>query len=316
MDKDNSRKTWSQPWSYREGTLITGAIILLGFVVQATSGGVVLRPAGFPWNLIAGLVFLAMVVFTYIRWKKHAVIKALGSVKLALPAIFGFTFLVLLMGFVKQDVEPRNTISNLLGLTQIVKTWPFILINLYLMVLLAVVTLKRLNPFSLKNVGFFLNHFGLFLVLFSTAIGRSDMQRLTMNCFQGQSEWRAIDEKGKTCELPFAITLQKFNIDEFRPKVSIIDNSTGKIVLHEGKNSYEMLDRSSFELAGYNIVVEQFLESSGKVGEGYFPVNEPGSAPSAKIKVTNKLDKTEISGWICSGSYINQPEALKLNETH
>jgi cytochrome c biogenesis protein ResB len=29
-----------------------------------------------------------------------------------------------------------------------------------------------------------------------------------------------------------------------------------------------------------------------------------------------KKDGTEISGWICSGSYVNQPEALKLNETH
>jgi hypothetical protein len=314
MSEEKFRKTWAQPWSYREGTIITLSIIILGFVFQAASGGVILRPAVFPMNLIAGFVFLALLVFIFFRFNKHLVIKALGSVKLALPAIFGFTFLVLIMGFVKQDVEPKNTISKLLGLTQMVKTWPFILINIYLMVLLGVVTLKRMSPFSLKNAGFFLNHFGLFLVLFSTALGRSDMQRLTMNCYQGQTEWRATDATGKTHELPIAIELQKFNIDEFRPKVTIINNATGQIALQNGKSQYEMLDRNSFDLAGYQIIMEQFLQSSGRVGDSYFPVNEPGSAPSAKLKVT-KGDNV-ITGWVCSGSFAAQPEALKLNEQY
>jgi hypothetical protein len=182
------------------------------------------------------------------------------------------------------------------------------------MILLGVVTLKRLTPFSLKNAGFFLNHFGLFLVLFSTALGSSDMQRLRMNCYEDQTEWRAVDLSGKTVELPVAIKLLNFNIDEFRPKVTIIDNQSGQIVLNKGKNQFELLDRNTLDVFGYHIEVEQFLESSGKVGDAYFPVNEPGSAPSAKVKVTK--DDAEISGWICSGSYVNQPEALKLNETH
>ena len=314
MSNENNRKTWTQPWSYREGTIVTAAILLVGFVLQAAGGGMVLRVAAFPWNLVAGLIFLAFLIIAFILWQKRPMIKWLGGVKSALPAILGFTFLVLLMGFVKQDVEPESSLAKLLGLTHLVKTWPFILINLYLMILLGVVTLKRLTPFSLKNAGFFLNHFGLFLVLFSTALGSSDMQRLTMNCYEKQPEWRAVDTSGKTVELPVAIKLLNFNIDEFRPKITIIDNNTGQIVLNKGKNQFELLDRNSLDLFGYHVEVEQFLESSGKVGDAYFPVNEPGSAPSAKVKVTK--DGTEISGWICSGSYVNQPEALKLNETH
>ncbi|MDP2335606.1 MAG: cytochrome c biogenesis protein ResB [Bacteroidota bacterium] len=316
MSNENSRKTWAHPWSYREGTIIIAGILLIGFALQAASGGTVLRFAGFPWNLISGLVFLTLLIVAFVLWQKHPMMKGLGSVKAALPAILGFTFLVLLMGFVKQDVEPKNEVVRLFGLTHLVKTWPFILINLYLMILLGIVTLKRLNPFSLKNAGFFLNHFGLFLVLFSTALGSSDMQRLTMNCYEDQTEWRAVDASGKTVELPVAIKLLNFNIDEFRPKVTIIDNQTGQVVLHKGKNQFELLDRNSLDLFQYHLEVEQFLEFSGKVGEAYFPVNEPGSAPSAKMRVTNLTDKTEISGWVCSGSYANQPEALKLNDTH
>jgi hypothetical protein len=314
MSNENNRKTWKQPWSYREGTMVTAAILLVGFALQAAGGGTVLRVAAFPWNLVAGLVFLALLISAFVLWQKHPAMKWLGGVKAALPAILGFTFLVLLMGFVKQDVEPKSALVRLLGLTHLVKTWPFILINLYLMILLGVVTLKRLTPFSLKNAGFFLNHFGLFLVLFSTALGSSDMQRLRMNCYEDQTEWRAVDNSGKTVELPVAIKLLNFTIDEFRPKVTIIDNQSGQIAEQKGKVQFELLDRNVLDLFGYHVEVEQFFESSGKVGDAYFPVNEPGSAPSAKVKLTK--DGTEISGWVCSGSYVNQPEALKLNETH
>jgi len=316
MSKGNSRKTWAHPWSYREGTIVTVAIILLGFALQAASGGMVLLLAGFPWNLLAGILFLGILIISFFFWNKHPLIKWLGGVKAALPAILGFTFLVLLMGFVKQDVESKSTLVRLLGLTHMVKTWPFILINLYLMILLGIVTMKRLIPFSFKNAGFFMNHFGLFLVLFSTALGSSDIQRLRMNCYENQTEWKAVNTSGKTIEMPVAIQLLNFNIDEFRPKVTIVDNKTGHVVLDKGKNQFELLDRNSFNLGQYHIEVVQFLESSGKVGENYFSVNEPGSSPSAELKINNLTDHTEISGWVCSGSYVQQPEALKLNDNH
>lgn len=316
MSDENKRKIWTQPWSYREGTIITSALLVLGFILQALSSGVILRSAGFPWNLISGLIFLTLMITAFVIWQKHPVMKFLGGVKAALPAILGFTFLVLLMGFVKQDVEPKSSVSRILGLTHIVRTWPFILINVYLMILLGVVTLKRLSPFNLKNAGFFLNHFGLFLVLFSTALGSSDVQRLTMNCYEKQPEWRSADISGKTVELPLAIQLLNFNIDEFKPKVTIVDNQTGQIVELKKKAQYEVLDRNSFDLYNYHLEIEQFLETSGKVGDAYFAVNEPGAAPSAKVKVTDKSGGATISGWICSGSYVHQPEALKLSEQY
>jgi len=316
MSNENSRKIWRYPWSYREGTIVIATILLLGFTHQAAGGGIIFLMAGFPWNLVAGLGFLSLLIMSFVLWKKHPLMKWLGSVKAALPAIMGFTFLVLMMGFVKQDVEPKNALSKLFGLNHMVRTWPFILINLYLLILQGIVTLKRLTPFNLKNTGFFLNHFGLFLVLFSTALGSSDVQRLTMNCYENQTENCAVDSSGRVVGLPVSIKLLNFSIDEFRPKVTIIDNKTGQIVQNKGKDQFEILDRDSFDISTYHLNVEQFLASSGKVGDSFEELNEPGSAPSAKVKVTNLADRSEISGWICSGSYVNQPETLKLNDTY
>jgi len=316
MSNAIGRKTDAPPWSYREGTIITGVILLLGFCLQAATGGIVLQFTGFPWNLISGLVFTGLLVISFYFWCNHPIIKGLGSVKAALPAILGFTLLVLMMGFVKQDVVPRNALVRLFGLTHLVKTWPFILINLYLLILLGIVTMKRIAPFNLKNTGFFLNHFGLFLLLFSTALGSSDMHRLTMNCNENQIEHKAVDASGKVVDLPFSIKLLDFYIDEFRPKVTIVDNKTTKIVKNKGIDQLEMLDKDSFNIFQYHVKVEEFLASSGKVGDAFIKSDEPGSAPSAKVVVTNSTDHTKVSGWICSGSYVNAPVTLKLNENY
>lgn len=316
MSIENKRKTWIQPWSYREGIIVTATILLLGFVIQGASGGVVLRFAGFPWNLIAGLFFLTFLIAAFVFWKKYPIIKWLGGVKAALPAILGFTFLVLLMGFVKQDVEPKSALVRILGLTHLVKTWPFILINIYLMTLLGIATLKRLTPFGLKNAGFFLNHFGLFLILFSTALGSSDMQRVTMNCYENEVQHNGLDSSGNPIKMPFSIRLLNFNIDEFPPKVTIIDNQSGKILEQDGKVQFEILDRNTFDLYNYQVNVEQFLETSRKENDSFFARNEEGAMPSAKVKVTNEQNGSEFLGWISSGSYAYQPEVLKLNEQY
>lgn len=316
MGKDNQKKIGQQPWSYKEGTLVTVSILLLGFGIQMASGGTVLLMAGFPWNLISGLLFLCLLICSFIFFKNHAIIKGLGSVKAALPAILGFTFLVLLMGFVKQDVQPANQLTQLLGLNHLVKTWPFILINFYLLILLGIVTMKRLTPFNLKNRGFFLNHFGLFLVLFSTALGSSDMQRVTLNCYEDKPVSQATDESQRIVELPFSVQLLNFTIDEFRPKIMLVDNNTGQVVKNKGKNRIELMDRDSFDLPPYHIQVIQFMESSKKTGDNYLPRNEPGDVPSVKLMVINEADHSEISGWLSSGSFAFLPEALKINQDH
>jgi hypothetical protein len=316
MSNVNRSKTWKFPWSYREGTIVTVAIILLGFVLQLIGGGTVLRLAGFPWNLISGIVFLGLIVMVFLFLKKHSLIKWLGSVKAALPAILGFTFLILLMGFVKQDELSKNSIVQLLGLNHLVKTWPFILINVYLLILIGIVTLKRLTPLNLKNAGFFLNHFGLFLVLFSTALGSSDIRTLNMDVYENQAESRATDENGKLVELPLTIKLLNFAIEEFRPKVAIIDNKSGEIVAENGHQLFQLLDRDAFDLSHYHLEVDTFFALSEPVDQKYLETTTTGSAPSAKVKVTNLKDKSLTSGWICSGSFNLNPEALRLDENH
>lgn len=49
-----------------------------------------------------------------------------------------------------------------------------------------------------------------------------------MTTRMGSAEWRATDDKGQLIELPLAIELKDFTIDEYPPKLMLIDNETGR----------------------------------------------------------------------------------------
>ena len=54
------------------------------------------------------------------------------------------------------------------------------------------------------------------------------MQRLQMIVGKELPEWRATNDKNEVVELPLALELNQFSIDEYPPKLMIIDSETGK----------------------------------------------------------------------------------------
>src|SRR3712207_9530734 len=66
--------------------------------------------------------------------------------------------------------------------------------------------------------------FRSFLVLTTATLGSADMQRTKMYCEQGKPEWRVLDERQDVKELPLAIQLNRFTIDEYPPKLMMIDD--------------------------------------------------------------------------------------------
>lgn len=72
-------------------------------------------------------------------------------------------------------------------------------------------------------------------------MGSADMQRLKMTVSLGKAEWRAQTSDGHLLELPLALELTGFTIDEYPPKLMLIDNETGK-TLPEGKPENLLLE--------------------------------------------------------------------------
>ncbi len=104
----------------------------------------------------------------------------------------------------------------------------FVLLYIWMVTVLGLTTLRAGFPFRWKKLAFLLNHAGLFIALITATLGNADMQRLKMTTRIDNAEWRAMDEHGKLIELPLAIELKDFTIDEYPPKLMLIDNETGR----------------------------------------------------------------------------------------
>src|SRR5699024_2600391 len=89
-----------------------------------------------------------------------------------------------------------------------------------------------------RDIGFYLNHLGLFIALLGGILGSADMERLTMTIQKGQVEWRGSLQTGEIKELPLAIQLDTFMIEEYEPKLVIIENETGKMLPASRPESY------------------------------------------------------------------------------
>ncbi|WP_163713312.1 cytochrome c biogenesis protein ResB [Mangrovibacterium lignilyticum] len=309
------RKTWQAPWSYREGIVIASGLVLIGFAMQLTLHGRGIQIPEWPGNLYLALSFSGILALLHLFYRNSGVVKWFRSVPAAVTSVALYCGLAILMGVIPQTKSSSGFI-NAIGLNSLTSSWLFAQANLYFLSCLGMATLKRLVPFKVKNLGYILNHLGLWLTLVAASLGSSDLQRLSMACYEGKVEWRAKNENGRLVELPLAIELKDFKLEEYPPKITLIDHNSGKIVLQNKRSQYFSLADAPCMLGNYRVEVEKYLPESGYIGERFEPVNEIGAPPAALLKVTDTTNGQSSSGWISSGSFLQQPFAFKVGDPY
>ena len=178
------------------------------------------------------------------------------------------------------------------------------------------------------------------------------MLRVKMFCEQGQVEWRGLDAFSAVHHLPVAIQLDKFTIDEYPPKLMLIDKMG--LPLPKGKPENILLDKNvkSGQLLDYKIEVLKRIDNAmpvmlskmvGKMPggmmsnirmdslgqarnkDGYIVSDATGTACALYVKVTIgvnangssdsgliKGQQHTVTGWITCGSYLFPYQSLKL----
>ena len=178
---------------------------------------------------------------------------------------------------------------------------------------------------------------GLFVVLAGGTLGSADMQRVKVYCEQGQPEWRALDERQEVVELPLAIQLEQFTIDEYPPKLMMI-NSEG-LPIPKDKPATLLID-STFttgDLNGWTVSIVKRLDNAAPavlasmagnmpremMGQlkmdslgmainkgGFVPFEGRGAQCALLVKATK--DGKEKTGWVTCGSYLFPYQGLAL----
>lgn len=314
---------WKQPWGYKEGWAICAGLFVTGTVLQQTAGKVDPTLFRYPLNAITGCLFLFFLIMIYAVSRRAAALQWFYSLTASITSLTAWMVLVIIMGLTRQ-VAPSATVTHGgllsgLGFMQMMVSWPFMLLFLYFLSVLGLVTLRKISRFTKKDIPFVLNHAGLFITLLAAILGNGDLQRMRMTVQQGEPEWRATDESGDMKELPVAIELKSFTIDEYPPKLLAIDNTTGKALPQNNPENLLVEETPlSGNLLGWEIEVTKWLPMAacvqGKDTVNFVGFHSEGATSAVFVKACNPKDGMEKSGWVSCGSFMFPYVSLPLDE--
>ena len=297
---------WKQPWGYAEGWAICAGLLITGFGLQLITGPVQAGLFQYPVNVAGGLIFLLVLCIGFVVGRKITVVQWFSGLTASITSLSALLSVVLVMGFVGPGIE-RITMS-----------WPFVLLFLYFLFVLGFVTLKRIVSFRWRDVPFMLNHVGLFITLLAAILGNGDLRRLRMTVPLENPEWRASDEKNEMIELPLAIELRSFTIDEYPPKLMLIDNETGG-VLPEKSPVHFLLENGVSEgsLLDWDLFVEQSIPMAASVATEntlkFTDFHSMGATYAVYLKAVNRKNQQAKEGWVSCGSFLFPYKALRLD---
>ena len=211
--------------------------MIAGLMLEISAGPVDWDAFRWPVNGIVLVCFLLMIIAMALTAGKVYAFRFLSSYRAAVPAMIYAVVLTVIMGLIRQSINGS-------GVNNMLTFWPFVLIYVYLMVIVGMVVIKRFRHLTSwrRDLPFMLNHLGLFIALVCGTLGNADMQRLKMITNIDQPEWRALDTQQKVVELPVAIQLEKFIMEEYDDGSPKRFASEIQVLTKSGKNIRTTVD--------------------------------------------------------------------------
>lgn len=311
---------WQHPWQYRESIAFVSGIVVVGLLLQLVVGNFPLHLLQAPANFLLTVLILIFAVAAYL-WRKRPLFRWLTGVPLAVTLIGTLVVLGIIMGLTPQVANVPSGEGGLfatLGFTRMTTSWPFVLVYFMTLLSLGALIVRKLIPFRLKDYAFHLNHIGLWLLLLASGLGAADMRKYLMYVREGETEWRVYSADNDVLELPIAIKLNDFYMEEYPPQLVIVDRNTGMIQPEE-KAEYFPIDMKRPEgvIDKWELTLEDYIHEAVRNSDStYREVHMPASSPAAKLTVRNRESGEVASGWVCAGNASQVFMLLDLDPTY
>jgi hypothetical protein len=311
--KSKKKKLFDPPWKYTEGFLVALVLLIFGFLIEIITPQPGIRIPSFPFNMYAGFAFITTIAFLHIFYRDMAVVRWLSTIPAATSAICLITMMTLFLGVFHQDKPDSGGILSAIGLTHVKNSWPFLMAQLYVLISLGLVTLRRLVPFKVRNLGFIMNHAGLWIIIAAASLGTGDLRRLRMELKQGEPVWYAFDDQSHVIQLPFALELLKFDIEEYNPQIAIADSHTGGLADQSQMPLPHIEAGKTVTLLDWTIYIDEYIPMAMHVDGEFVLSDSIGAPPFAKVRAVNDVSGEIKEGWISCGSFMFNPEYVFLD---
>ncbi|MCL2776707.1 MAG: cytochrome c biogenesis protein ResB [Polyangiaceae bacterium] len=328
-----TRKLWQFPWGYPESTLFVASLALVGFLLQLTVGHFDVGFLHAPANLIAFAILIGLILLG-VRFQNTLLVRWVSGIPMAVTLTAAVVLVGLCMELTPQlsrlpSQAPANLeLGSRLGFRMVTSSWPFVLLYGMTLIALGIATFKRLFRFSRQDITFLCNHLGLWMLLVSAGFGAADMMRVVMHVQSGETEWRVFDKDGEALELPIAITLKKFTMEEYPPNLTIMDGQAARDPQPsqpkgksqpKSKQGFFQIDpkRPKGQIGDWAITLDDYLHTAVRIDGEYRVSPMPESTPAAKVTARNLLTGETKTAWVSSGG--NVPEffsAIPLDDRY
>ena len=308
-------------WKMREGFVTGAGLVLVGLLLQYTTGPIDWSAFAFPVNAIVLAFYLLLLVIIYALRHRVRLFSFLFTVEAAVPTLIYAAILTVAMGLTRQ-VAPHERAIDPIGLTRMLSFWPFVLIYARLAGIVGLIAIRQILHFRLREVPSLLSHIGLFIAIVAATLGSADMERVKLKATTDMPEWRATHDLG-FMELPLAIQLEKFTIDEYPPKLLLINSKTGKSIPE--KNPQIVLIDKHFQegmLSQWRIRVHKNYPLAAPVITAdttkYVEWGSSGAVTALLVEAQPMKNGKEVGkpiiGWVTCGSYLFPFQELKLTK--
>ena len=308
-------------WKMKEGFVTGAGLILVGLALQYSVGPLDWSAFAFPINAICLVLYLAFLALIYALRHRVRPFSFFFTTEAAVPTLVYAALLTVAMGLTRQ-VAPHERAIDPIGLTRMLSFWPFVLIYGRLTGIVGLIAIRQILHFRLRELPSLLSHLGVFIAIVAATLGSADMERVKLTASMDMPEWRATHEQG-FLELPLAIQLEKFTIDEYPPKLLIINSKTGKSI--PAKNPEIVLVDKHFregKLLKWRIRVRQNLPLAAPVVTSdtvrYVGWGSSGAVTALLVEAQpmegDRAVGKPLVGWVTCGSYLFPFQELKLTK--
>jgi len=293
---------------FKLSSIVISGIITAGFILEIFS--IKHFSLTYPYNLIVILVIVISLISTRIIFKKTFFFRWFSSLENSLVIIAAFILLNLISAFIPHQ-QASDGFINKLSLNKIINSYPFIFTYLYLIFTLGLVILRRINGnFSIRNIAFFLNHFGLWIILVGAGFGSADFVRLDMIVKLNNTVWYGYTEKDEIKELPFAIELKEFHMKTFTPKLQIIKVDSNlnnfKVIKQLQLDTIKFIRYKGIRIKTLQYVPYAWFINSDSVVQ----MKAPGYVNAAYVRIDFGDQVNE--GWVSNSSLMQKGKYLPL----
>lgn len=301
-------------WGYKRAFLRCALLLVVGAVLQIVFGDFDNKFLRYPWGLIFAVNYLYVLLLVYVQSAKWKWLKQLYDGYAMISSLTSMMVLTIIFGFTRQDPATEGLVG-MLGFSRMTSSWIFIIFLFYFLTALGVTVMRDLHHWRQVRLAALMSHLVVFVALAAAMFGSADKERVTVDLHLDRMTYMGVNQQGEQVELPFALTLKEFKMDEYPAKLYVLDSK-------QESSSEEFLlvesDGAVAEIDGWRLKVKQSLDMATRMPESeeFREMHHVGAVPAVKVEATNVATGERYEGWVSCGSHIFEPAYLWLGERY